>query len=64
MVRKIFPLFQGLEDGHTHYYKSYSGPAIPVGNGMHVHYYDFYTTENDRHRHHIKGGDHPAPGNK
>jgi hypothetical protein len=46
-----------FEDGHTHHYKAYSGPAIPVGNGMHVHYYDFYTTENDQHRHHVKGVD-------
>ncbi|PLS18770.1 hypothetical protein CVD28_06545 [Bacillus sp. M6-12] len=25
------------EDGHTHYYQASSGPAIPAGNGMHVH---------------------------
>ncbi len=53
-----------FEDGHTHHYKAYSGPAIPVGSGMHVHYYDFYTTEDNGHRHHVKGVDHPAPGNK
>ncbi len=27
---------------------------------MHVHYYDFYTSEDNQHRHHVKGVDHPA----
>ncbi len=47
-----------------HHYRAYSGPAIPVGNGMHVHYYDFNTTEDDGHSYHVKGVDQPAPGSK
>jgi hypothetical protein len=31
---------------------------------MHVHYYDFYTSEDNQHRHHVKGVDHPAPGDR
>ena len=52
------------EDGHQHYYKAYSGPAIPVGNGMHVHYYDFNTTVEGGHSHRVQGVDMPAPGTK
>lgn len=51
-----------FESGHKHYYRAYSGPAIPVGNGMHVHYYDFLTTIDDGHNHRIQGVDMPAPG--
>ncbi|GIP36752.1 hypothetical protein J31TS4_00320 [Paenibacillus sp. J31TS4] len=28
-----------------------TGPAIPVGNGKHVHFVSGMTTENDEHRH-------------
>jgi hypothetical protein len=57
--RKSYVLF---ENGHNHHYKACSGPAIPVGDGMHVHYYDFYTSEDYNHRHHVAGVDMPAPG--
>lgn len=53
-----------FENGHKHHYKAYSGPAIPVGNGMHVHYYDFVTSTDDNHHHRIQGVDMPAPGSK
>jgi len=50
------------EHGHSHYYKSSSGPSLPLPNGWHVHDWDFYTTINDGHRHHVSGPDMPAPG--
>jgi hypothetical protein len=56
--------YTSVADGHVHYTEGYSGPAIPVGNGMHVHYYDFQTTTNDDHTHHVQGVDMPAPGTK
>lgn len=52
-----------FEDGSTHFYRAHSGPAISVGNGMHVYYYAFYTTEDDGYLHRIRGVDHSAPGN-
>ncbi len=51
------------DDGHYHYYEGWSGPAIPVGDGMHSHYYDLFTTVNNNHRHHISGVNNPAIGN-
>jgi hypothetical protein len=50
------------EYGHAHYYQATSGPSIPTANGWHVHYWDFYTTVNNGHRHHVHGLDMPAPG--
>lgn len=50
------------ESGHAHYYKAVSGPSLPLPNGEHVHYWDFYTTMDDGHRHRVKGTDMPAPG--
>ncbi len=47
---------------HSHYYKSCSGPSLPLPNGWHVYDWDFYTTINDGHRHHVSGPNMPAPG--
>ncbi|WP_235838902.1 YmaF family protein [Desulfosporosinus metallidurans] len=43
------------EHGHSHYYKSVSGPALPLPNGWHVHDWNFYTTVDVGHRHHVSG---------
>ena len=48
--------------GHAHYYKAVSGPSIAMPNNYHVHEWDFYTTLDDGHRHHVSGPDMPAPG--
>ncbi|MBC2579910.1 hypothetical protein [Clostridium sp. DJ247] len=37
-------------------------PGFVLFENGHTHYYDFYTTEESGHRHHIKGVDQPAPG--
>jgi hypothetical protein len=42
--------------------KTISITANYIGDGRHVHYYDFYTTEDDGHRHRITGVDMSAPG--
>ena len=50
------------EYGHAHYYQAVSGPSLSLPNGWHVHYWNFYTTVDDGHRHSVKGLDMPAPG--
>lgn len=52
------------EKGHHHNYEAWSSTAIPVGNGMHVHYYDFETSTNFDHAHRVLGVDQAAPGTK
>ena len=38
-------------ENHFHVVRDETGPAIPVGNGRHVHFVEGMTTINDGHRH-------------
>lgn len=37
--------------GHYHFIRVFTGPAIPVGNGKHVHFAKGFTSINDGHYH-------------
>ncbi|MCO5387396.1 YmaF family protein [Desulfosporosinus sp.] len=50
------------DHGHSHQCLDVSGPSLPISNNFHVHDWDFYTSVDDGHRHHISGPDMPAPG--
>ncbi|MFC0215777.1 YmaF family protein [Paenibacillus chartarius] len=35
-----------IDDGHAHIIQGTTGPAIPLPNGGHIHYFEGYTTVN------------------
>lgn len=46
--------------GHVHQCLDIIGPSVPTPDGNHVHEWDFHTTMDAGHRHHVTGPDMPA----